>query len=347
MTRETKLKNNFQVLAGLLTAALFIWLAFRNVDLASVIEVSKGMSFGWIPFLVGATLLAHFMRAQRWRLLFADKTKLPPRTTLFTGVMLGYLANIVFARLGEIIRPVYVAKQIEESSSKLIGTIVLERIIDVITLLLITTFVFFFLISDTEILSRLFGEEFLDPNFQISILVKLISAAIIVLLVLISLFYLLKRLSQSNEKAKSIYLKVTTLFKTFVDGVLAIRELKNWPLFLLYTAAIWFFYILMTFIPFWMFDLQVDFNLTFADAVVLTIASAVGIMIPTPGGIGTYHLFITQALFILYAVPESVGLAYATITHTSTLLVIIIFTPLFLAIDKWVVLKSNVLKEQE
>ena len=80
-------------------------------------------------------------------------------------------------------------------------------------------------------------------------------------------------------------------------------------------------------------------GLTYADALVLTMVSAVGIIIPTPGGLGTYHLFITKSLFLLYAVPETIGLAYGTITHASTLAVIIISAPILLAIDKFVALK--------
>jgi hypothetical protein len=123
--------------------------------------------------------------------------------------------------------------------------------------------------------------------------------------------------------------------------VLSIRKLKNWPLFILYTAIIWVFYILMMYIPFWMFDLQVTFDLSIADAIVLTMVSAVGISIPTPGGVGSYHLFITYALFVLYAIPEATGLAFATITHAATLALVILIAPVCLAVDKFVVLKRE------
>ncbi len=129
--------------------------------------------------------------------------------------------------------------------------------------------------------------------------------------------------------------------QTFVDGVLAIKELKNWALFVLYTVLIWVCYIGMTYIPFWMFDMHAIYGLSYADALVLTMVSAVGIIIPTPGGVGTYHLFITQSLFLLYAVPETIGSAYGTITHASTLAVILIGTPILSALDKLVALKHT------
>ena len=95
---------------------------------------------------------------------FDDKEHLPHRSTLFTGVMFGYLTNIPFPRLGEVARPVYVANQIGESNSKLIGTVVLERIVDVLSMLFIMVLVGVFLVSDPEVLSNLFGVDVTDPE---------------------------------------------------------------------------------------------------------------------------------------------------------------------------------------
>ena len=90
----------------------------------------------------------------------------------------------------------------------------------------------------------------------------------------------------------------------------------------------------MTYIPFFMFDMTNVFDLSYTDAIVLTMVSAVGISIPTPGGVGSYHIFIKLALLYLYAVPEATGLAFATIAHAATLVVIIVVTPILLAVEK-------------
>ncbi|MEO9886904.1 MAG: lysylphosphatidylglycerol synthase transmembrane domain-containing protein [Balneola sp.] len=335
------MKTALKVLAGILVAGFFLWIAFKEVEFEQVIEASKTMSYGWIlPFFL-ATLTAHFIRAERWRLLFYDKDKTPHRVTLFTGVMVGYLSNIPFARLGEVTRPVYVARQINESNSKLIGTIVLERIIDMLSLLLLMAFVVVFMISDPEILSNLFGIDITDSGVLLSFAFTLGKYLGIAVTGFAILYFLLKALSSKVEVIAKGFVKFKEISKTFVDGVLAVRELKNWPLFVLYTALIWVCYIGMTYIPFWMFDMHTIYDLSYADALVLTMVSAVGIIIPTPGGVGTYHLFITKSLFLLYAVPETIGLAYGTITHASTLAVIIISTPILLAIDKYVALKHT------
>ena len=335
------MRTSIKVLAGILVAAFFLWIAFREVEIEQIIEASKTMSYGWIFPFVAAVLSAHYIRALRWRLLFNNEENTPLRTTLFTGVMVGYLSNIPFARLGEVTRPVYVANKIGESNSKLIGTIVLERIIDMLSLLLLMAFVAVFMISDAEILNNLFGLDITDSSVLFSFALTMLKYLAIASGLFLVIYLLLRALSAKVIVIRTFFDKFKEMGKTFADGILAIKELKNWPLFIIYTALIWVLYIGMTYIPFWMFDMHSIYGLSYADALVLTMVSAVGIIIPTPGGVGTYHLFITKSLFLLYAVPETIGLAYGTITHASTLAVIIISTPILLAIDKFVLMKHE------
>lgn len=322
-------------------SVLFLWLAFKGVELSEIVEASKEMSWGWVaPFFI-VTLFSHYIRAERWRMLFNDGGVIPHRSTLFTGVMFGYLGNIVFPRLGEITRPIYVARQIGESNSKLIGTIVLERIIDVVSMLIIAAFVGVFLVSDLEVLSRLFGVDFTDSAVIASIAKGLALYGIIGLVIAIALFFLLKKLSQGSGAFPDFVKKIRVTARSFFVGILSIKKLKNWPLFVFYTAVIWLAYITMTYIPFWMFDMHLHYDLSYADAVVLTMVSAVGIAIPTPGGVGSYHYFVMYSLFILYAVPEVTGLAFATIAHAATLAIVIITAPLLLALEKYLSLKRE------
>jgi hypothetical protein len=93
-----------------------------------------------------------------------------------------------------------------------------------------------------------------------------------------------------------------------------------------------------------MFDMTEMYNLTYTDAIVLTVVSAVGLSIPTPGGVGSYHIFIKLALLYFYAVPEITGLAYATIAHASTIVVVGISSPLLLVMEKRWALKREAKK---
>lgn len=335
-------KKFFKIVGSVALGALFLWLAFREVEFSEVIKSAKEMSWLWIlPFTI-ATLCSHFIRAVRWEMLFTNKDKVPTKTTLFTGVMFGYLTNIVLPRVGEITRPVYVARQVDESNSKIIGTIVLERVVDLLGMLLLMAFVVVFLVADPQVLSRLFGMDITDTGTQVNILLTLGEYALIGAVVIGLLSWLFSRAAEKTEgKIADAVHKIQHVIRTFVDGLLAIKELQNWPLFLFHSALIWALYISMTYIGFYMFDMQDVFGLGITEAVVLTVVSAVGLSIPTPGGVGTYHLFITKALFIFYGVPEATGLAYATIAHATTIVIVSISSPLLLAIDKFVVMRKE------
>src|SRR5690625_3353828 len=90
----------------------------------------------------------------------------------------------------------------------------------------------------------------------------------------------------------------------------------------------------MTFITFFMLDLQMEYGLTLFDAVILTVASSVGVTIPTPAGIGSYHLVMQQTMYLLFDVPPSSGLTYAPVLHIVYFLVILMLPSLPLWSDK-------------
>jgi hypothetical protein len=119
------------------------------------------------------------------------------------------------------------------------------------------------------------------------------------------------------------------------DGLVSIRRVKNWPLFIGLTALMWFCYILMTYIPFYMFNMVQVYHLGLFDAMTVTVIGAIGIALPSPGGMGTYHWFTKQALFVLFSVPAVVGLAYAFITYAVIFLIYMIFTPIIILISRY------------
>lgn len=331
-------KRILKIGLALLLGALFMWLAFRNVRLQEVFDYAKRIRFGWIiPFAISA-LCSHVFRAERWRLLIEHDKKELNRVTLISGVLVGYLMNIVGPRLGEVSRPVYVARKEGLSSSKLMGTIVLERIIDVVVMAILMGVVSIYLISDINLLSKIFGEQTIDFLTNNSGLITYGWVALFVLLLILGGYVGLKILLYLGTKFETLQEWIgrarEILFK-FKDGVLSARKVERWGLFVLYTALIWFCYTLMTYIPFWMFDMQEVYDLDMLDALVITVISAIGIAIPSPGGIGTYHYFVKQSLLVLFAVPAVTGIAYATITHAGMVIFVASITPIFLFIDKW------------
>lgn len=335
------IKKIIQILASILIAAFFIWLSLKEINARDVLEQIKEVKLGWLLLFVPLTLISHYLRALRWDLLLAREKIQPSKLTLFSGVMFGYFMNLVFPRLGEVSRPVYVARKLNVSSGMMIGTILLERLIDLLFLILLFYIVVFTLVGDPEVLSGIFGRESLPSG----LLVGIALATIALPLGLTLLFRFSRALSErlvivSDASQKDIPLfmrllrKVFDLIDSFATGIHSIRYVPNWPLFIGYSLLIWVCYILMMLIPFGMLDFGPVYGLGLKEATIVTMISSIGIVIPTPAGIGTYHLFVQQALYQLYGIPLVDGLTFATVTHGVTVLLILISSPLLLWIDK-------------
>jgi len=334
------MNKSVKYIVGIIFAAFFLWLSFSDVSFEELRKATKDISWSWlIPFSIALTF-SHYIRAERWRLLLGETTLHAHRTTLFAGVMFGYLINIPFPRLGEISRPMYVAKQLGESNSKLVGTIVIERLIDVISMFIIMGLVAYFLLSDVDTLSRLFGIDLANSQVYSALFLNMWPLILLGIGLIFLGWVIFKRLN--NTSYKSIWLfKTKEIIAHFVEGLLSIKKLQQPLLFVGYTVIIWIGYIAMMYIPLWMFDLPLRFDLGWADAAILTMASAIALSIPSPGGIGSYHYFISYSLGILYTIPEPTGLAFATITHAATMAMVILIAPAALAMDKFLLLQRE------
>lgn len=323
-------KRVIQIAISTLLVCAAFWLALRNLDAGEVVDLIASVKLGWVALFVPVMLGGHFLRAVRWRMLLAKEAIRPPLFTLFTGVMLGYAMNMVVPRLGEVSRPVYVARKLGIRSGMLIGTILLERLVDVIYLVALFLFVAFALVSDPSVLAKVFGSDSL-PTVWLT-LIPLAALAVPVA------FWLLLRYSDAllaRIPADRPFLrKAVDVVTSFSEGIASVRSVPSWPLFVLCSFGIWFSYILMTFIPLSMLDLGPRYGLGLQASTVITLVSSIGILIPTPGGLGTYHLFVQQAMHLLYGVFPAEGLTYATVNHGVTALFILGLTPVMLWIDK-------------
>jgi glycosyltransferase 2 family protein len=247
------------------------------------------------------------------------------------------MLNNVIPRLGEISRPVYVAKKEGLSSSNLIGTIVIERLIDLLTMVILIALAAVYLIRDAGVLQQLFGTESW-PAYTYFLIPAFFAAAF-------GGIWILYKILTHFDDEKSIDNKLLNTVigkaRSFSEGMASVKDVKNWPAFLLLTAGIWLGYILMTYLPFYMIDLQGAYGLTISDAVVLTMVSSIGVSIPTPAGIGSYHLLIQQSMHVLYNIPLVTALTYATIAHGVTVILVFASAPLALFWDKYNSLKRG------
>lgn len=327
------MRKSAKVVAGIFISVFFLWLVFRNIEFSEVLHYMQGITYWWLIPYFFVSLLSHFLRSERWRMLVQREHNVQHRDTLFAGVMLGYLVNYAVPRLGEISRSVYVAKKSDMSTSDVIGTVVLERIIDFACMLLMTLIVVFFIITDLETIQRVFGQQAVDFLAWMGELQQIATFALIMIaaaILVYALYLIINRWRKQSSLGKKIALRIENAIRQFIYGLTSILRLKNWPLFLLSTVLIWLCYAAMSYIPFIAFDLVSEHGLGFYHAWVVMVISAIGVSLPSPGGIGTYHWFVMQTLVVLYSVPATVALAYAFVTHAVMMIIVIIITPVII-----------------
>ncbi|MEX0895056.1 MAG: lysylphosphatidylglycerol synthase transmembrane domain-containing protein, partial [Balneolaceae bacterium] len=237
-----------KIILSILTAIVFIWLAFRSVDAQELWTQIQQIQLHWIPPFTLALLISHYLRAERWRLLLEDADPRPPRPTLFAGVMTGYMLNYVFPRLGEVSRPVYVARKMKTSSGNLLGTIVLERVIDLVCLIVLLVYISFSVVRKRDVISEILGTE----AWVSDVYIFLPAAILIFVLIAWAGYKVLIRIEKSSRNNPPFLSKFMEGAKKFWKGLISVKNVKNWPLFGAYTLGIWIGFGVMAYLPFWM-----------------------------------------------------------------------------------------------
>jgi glycosyltransferase 2 family protein len=298
-------------------AAVLLFFAFRNVSIKVILHEMLQANVWWLLLSTLFSFVALISRAYRWKLLIEP---LGYQATLWNttyAVMVGYFANLAFPRLGEVTRCGSLSTAEDIPFNKLLGTVVVERMIDVLSLLACII-----LVAIIEF-NRL--GSFLKNNLAEPLLAKMkmvTSSTIGVLIALITVVMLAALgiwvVRYSKKQSGS---KWTALVKGFVNGLVSIKHLRKPWLFIFHSVFIWVLYYLSVYVC--LFALSFTSHLGMAAALFLLVAGGLGMSAPVQGGIGAYHLLVSQGL-LLYGVTLEDGLSFATLLHSLSLLTVII-----------------------
>lgn len=334
-----KLKQVLFWMLGLAAGGFFVWLALQGLDISLVGTYLASMQTGWIPGFVMAGFGANLVRALRWKLMFKPETRIPRRTIL-AAVLAGYSANIAVPRLGEVSRCGYLAKRTDATLGESLATVVIERAIDMLVLLFLILFTVVFVISDPETTERLLGVPSSRVYQMLAYLAGIIAVAAIFVVVLHRNRERFERLKHMLISKLPFLEKFVTLAHQVLDGLIQIKHLKQWPLFIVYTILMWTGYVAMSYFPFTAIaDASLN-GLSFANAFAVMVISSIGVVIPSPSGVGTYHFFTQKTLEVIFNVPAEPALAYAILAHAVMLLSILATTGIALLIDLRSIKKS-------
>lgn len=295
-----------------------IWLVMRQLGEKEIEEITasfKTAHYGWIFLSVCIGILPLLSRAWRWKMMLEPLGWKPKFINSLFAICIGYLINLAIPRLGEVSRCGVINRYERIPFPALLGTVFLERLIDVFFLLALTLTV---IATQYSILSGFMIENIIRPlTEKFNGVKENASLFMLLLIILICLtgasFFFLK------AKFRLLFDKVMQLLKNFSEGIISIKNIRNKPAFVAHSVFIWSMYVLMFYVCFFAFTetAAMPFGAVLAAFVFCTFG-----IIAVPGGIGAYPAILMLTLE-LYGTSKTTGFAFGWIAWTSQTLVLL------------------------
>ncbi len=310
-----KVKQGIQVAISLAVAVWIFWFLYKDIELSSLLEQVKSSNWFWIITSLGISLFGFWVRGWRWALLIQTEEGKPVSANrAFHAVMVGYLANLLVPRAGEVARCGVLSRTNGVSIGHLIGTVILERSIDL--LFLIGTILLAFLLENKLFLAL--SGDLIDLGSLSETLVKNLPVFLGGSVIFMIFLYLLFKRFRNH----GIINKLQNFGRQLLTGVKSISSLKNPLGFWLSSIFIWIIYFLTMYTV--SLGIQSTANLTPSEVLLVMVMGSIGMVAPVQGGIGTFHALVAYIL-IQFGVSESDGKIFAAIIHGTQVIMIMIF----------------------
>ena len=306
--------KSFKYLILLLIGIALLYFAFKDQDLDLLLEDLQKAEYVWVFSSIFFVYLAHLTRAYRWRMMISSLGHgTPSLINTFYAVLIGYLANLAFPRMGEVSRCGVINKTDQIPIVKLIGTVVAERLIDLLMLGLI---IFLAIVLQFGLLSEfLYNNLLIKINGRTGYITLLVFASCLLIFILV-LFYIFKK----REKI-GIWVRIHNFYLDMRSGIFSIKSMSNKTGFITCSVLIWLMYGLSIFMCF--IALKATSELGPLVALSTLVFSSLAMIAPVQGGIGAFHWMVSEGLTI-YGIERSEGLAFALLLHSSQTLIILI-----------------------
>jgi len=296
-----------------------IWYQYDQLDdgqLAEIRESFANANYFWVAMSVLFGVLSHLSRAYRWNYMLEPLGYRTRFLNNFFAVMIGYVANIILPRFGEVWRCVMVSRYEKGTSfEKLFGTVVAERVADLIILISIVAVVVIMQIAQLKDRINELLQGFFQNNTVIELALKGFAAALLIMIIL----YVGWRLLQRSQHP--VFVRIRGLLKGLFDGVTSILRMKRKWAFLAHTAFIWIMYLAMFYVPFFALPETCQASMS---AVLAAFVMASFSIVLVQGGIGVYPVAVAQTL-VLYSIPYEAGFAMGWIIWVAQTIMIVVF----------------------
>jgi len=312
--------QTLKFLSFLAVGIILLWLAFRNINVKSLSDGLKEANYAWLILSMVFSIFAYLSRSRRWILLIKPLGYSPSFKNTFCAVMTGYLANLALPRIGELTRCVALGKKEKIPVDQLFGTVVIERTIDFLSLMIIMIIMLFF--SGEAIAQFLKESIFIPLQEKVFSLFGFtwITWLTLILLSVIILFLLIRY----RKKLRKIRLmaKMFDLARGIINGLKTITNLNRKREFIFHTVFIWINYTLMTWVV--VFAIESTSHITLGESVFLLVIGGLAMSAPVQSGLGAFHYIISRGLAFIEKINIEDGLVYAILTHESQLLFVTI-----------------------
>lgn len=309
-------------IASLSFAFGIIFLLFKNQDPAQLIKEIQKVDGKWVFFSMIFGGWAYVSRGLRWIVLIDALGYKSTKLNSVSAVSIGYFTNMFIPRAGEISRCTALNQVEKIPVDKLFGTILVERVLDFVFLILLILLIFVLKFNDLlSFYSTLKAQQNPDEGSDNSL------TLLAVFLIGGIIFFLLKRFLKDSK----FYEKVLVFIEGLKEGFKSIKNMKRKSAFWFHSFSIWIMYFLMTYICF--FSMQETSHLSVSDGLFLLVLGGIGMVVPTPGGVGSYHAIVMIGLSVLGVGtvflgeggdPSNPALLFPTIVHIAQTLVAII-----------------------
>jgi uncharacterized protein (TIRG00374 family) len=307
---SSRLKVALQYTAIFLITAILVWFSLRGITVTEgenkwdyILKTWKSADKRWLLLMFAFAMMSHVVRAMRWKMLLKPTGHTVALSESFLSLMVGYLVNLVIPRGGEVSRCYNLFKLNKVPVDVSFGTVVVERIVDLICLVLLIALAF--LLESQKLMDfagtlpiQVSGSE--SRIKTLSYFVALVSIACVIVYILV----------RRNQKLRAFFRKT---WEGVRSGLLSVFLLKKKGVFIFYSITIWVLYFFMSFCVIKAFPATE--NLGFSAVISLFGIGSIAMAAPLPGGTGSYHVLVPQGLAFLYGIHLKDAVALTFIFH--------------------------------
>ena len=302
--RKKIFKKALQIIFPLLLGIFILVWVYRDFNFQRVWEVlANGVDYRWMFVSLVFGVFANLFRGWRWKLALRPLGEYPKTAHCVYAIFISYASNLIIPRVGEVTRCGVLSKYDDVSFSKSLGTVVSERMVDTLCVGLITGLV---LLSQMPVFATFFAETGTNVGRYAEVLTSghFYLAVLCVAAILVLLFFLVRNIA--------LFAKLRGILHNVWQGIVALRDIRPIPLYIVYTLGIWVCYFLEFYLTFYAFEFSTHLGLS--TGLVMFVVGTLAVIVPTPNGAGPWH-FAVMTMMMLYGVGKEDAGIFALLVH--------------------------------